>query len=119
MIQGVVKPKITDSVYGKCHINLSTEDKEVIESQQTVADDEAIEDVAKAPVSTEVEDSDPEDEVAKPVAPTPAPSPAQPPAKKVVVKKAPFVEPVPVSVPEPVAEAKKVVVKKKVVVGGK
>ena len=96
MIQGVVKPKITDSVYGKCHINLSTEDKEVIESQQTVADDEALEDVAKAPVSTEVEDSDPEDEVAKPVAPTPAPSPAQPPAKKVVVKKAPFVEPVPV-----------------------
>ena len=111
MIQGVVKPKVTDSVYGRCHINLSTEDKDVIDSQPTVADDEvADEEVAKAPVSTEVEDSDAEEE---PVAPTPAPSPAPAPPKKVVVKKAPVAEPV----AEPVVEAKKVVVKKKVVAG--
>jgi hypothetical protein len=110
MIQGVVKPKVTDSVYGKCHINLSTEDKEVIENQKTVADDEVVEEtVAKAPVSTEVDDSDAEQD--EPAVPTPAPSPA--PAKKVVVKKAPVAEPV----AEPVVEAKKVVVKKKVVAG--
>ena len=109
MIQGVVKPKVTDSVFGKCHINLSTEDKEVIENQKTVAEDEVAEEVVKAPVSTEVDDSDAEQD--EPEVPTPAPSPA--PAKKVVVKKAPVAEPV----AEPVVEAKKVVVKKKVVAG--
>jgi hypothetical protein len=111
MIQGVVKPKITDSVYGKCHINLSSEDKEALESQPTVAEDEVVEEevAIKEPVSTEVADSDAEDELE--TASAPAPVPVSAPAKKVVVKKAPDVAPAP-------EEPKKVVVKKKVVVGG-
>lgn len=112
MVQGVVKPKITDSVYGKCHINLSTEDKEVLESQPAPSSDDTEDEPPKQAqvVSTEVDDSDGEeaDPVSAPAPPTPA--------KKVVVKKA---EPAPAPVPfvEPTPE-KKVVVKKKVVVGG-
>jgi hypothetical protein len=109
MVQGVVKPRVSDSVYGKCHISLSSEDKEALESQPEVVDEEAVEDEVvpvKKAVDTTAEDSDEE------VAPTPAPSPA--PAKKVVVKKA--AEPAPAPVEEP---AKKVVIKKKVVATAK
>lgn len=105
MIQGVVKPKITDSIYGKCHINLSSEDKEALESQPVVAAAAAVDedDVEEPPVvTTEAADTDDEPDTPEPVN---TPPPAAPP-KKVVVKKA-----------EPAAEdpAKKVVVKKKVV----
>jgi len=111
MIQGVVKPKITDSVYGKCHINLSSEDKEALESQPAApAEEEETVAVAEpVAVSTEAADTDEEEEA-------PAPAPVLPPAppKKVVVKKAEPVTPVPVAAAaeEP---AKKMVVKKKVV----
>lgn len=112
MVQGVVKPRISDSVYGKCHINLSSEDKEALESQPAAVEEDAVEDevVAKKAVDTTAEDSDEEVEAA----PTPAPSPA--PAKKVVVKKAAEPAPAPAPVEEP---AKKVVIKKKVVAAAK
>jgi hypothetical protein len=109
MVQGVVKPRVSDSVYGKCHINLSSEDKEALESQPAPVDEDAVEEEKKV-VDTTAEDSDEEVEAT----PTPAPSPA--PAKKVVVKKAaeaaPAPAPAPVAAEEP---AKKMVIKKKVV----
>jgi hypothetical protein len=105
MIQGVVKPRITDSVYGKCHINLSSEDKEALESQPPPPAEEEEETVATAEPVTEAADTDEEDE-----------APALPPVppKKVVVKKVEPVTPVPVAAAaeEP---AKKMIVKKKVV----
>jgi hypothetical protein len=74
VIQCVVKPKEIVSVYGKCHIQLSPEERETIETQQ-IKDDVDVEEpvladkpvAAPAPVSTLVEDSD--DEGDKPVAP--------------------------------------------------
>jgi len=107
MVQGVVKPRVSDSVYGKCHINLSSEDKEALESQPAAVDEDAVEEEKKV-VDTTAEDSD--EEVEATPAPTPAPSPA--PAKKVVVKKAAEPAPAPVAAEEP---AKKMVIKKKVV----
>jgi hypothetical protein len=115
MVQGVVKPRITDSVYGKCHINLSSEEKDVLEKQPAQATDDAVEEEqepAKKEVETTVEDSD-EEEAAP--APAPAPAPAAP-AKKVVVKKASpeLLTPVaiaPAPAPTPVEEPKKVVKK--------
>jgi hypothetical protein len=107
MVQGVVKPRITDSVYGKCHINLSSEDKDMLEKQPTQASDEAVEEEeppAKKEVETTVEDSDEEEDEA------PAPAPVPAPAKKVVVKKADPPPPTPVAAP--VAEEPKKVVKK-------
>jgi hypothetical protein len=108
MVQGVVKPRVSDSVYGKCHINLSSEDKEALESQPAPVDEDAVEEEKKV-VDTTAEDSD--DEVEAAPAPTPAPSPA--PAKKVVVKKA--AEPAPAPAPAADEPAKKMVIKKKVV----
>ena len=58
MIQCIVKPREVVSVYGKCHIQLSDEDRDTIDKQEI--SDEAVEDVveeeevkvvAKAPVS--------------------------------------------------------------------
>jgi hypothetical protein len=110
MVQGVVKPRITDSVYGKCHINLSNEEKDVLEKQPVIEDDEVVEAEIVEPkvVSTEAADSDAEEE------PEPVPVVAAPVAVKKVVKKAePVPTPAPFVEPEP---AKKVVVKKAVVV---
>ena len=113
MVQGVVKPRITDSVYGKCHISLSSEEKDVLEKQPVVAADEEAaeeEEPAKKEVDVAVEDSDEEDETPAP-APAPAPAPVPTPAKKVVVKKA---DPAPAPAPAPVVateEPKKVVKK--------
>lgn len=110
MVQGVVKPRITDSVYGKCHISLSSEEKDVLEKQPAPTADEVVEDEDEAPpakkeVETTVEDSDEEDE-----APAPAPAPTPAPAKKVVVKKA-DPAPAPVAAPAAAEEPKKVVKK--------
>lgn len=112
MIQGVVKPRISDSVYGKCHISLSSEDKEALESQPAAPaeEEETVAAAEPAIVSTEAADTDDEEE-----APAPAPAPPPAPPKKVVVKKAE-----PVAAPAPAEEpAKKMVVKKKVVAGAK
>ena len=120
MIQCVVKPREIVSVYGKCHIQLSSEDvdqmgKSMVTS--TVADEEdgTVDAVSAAP-TTVVEDSDGEDDVVDEPLPTP------PPVKK-VIKVAPTVvdtTPPPAAAavvqesPAVVEPAKKKVVKKKV-----
>ena len=88
LVQAVVKPKEVVSVFGKCHINLSEDDKEAID------DDADTPVVVTAPISTMVEDSDNEEEPPSPApapAPTPVPAPvvapvADPVEKKVVKK---------------------------------
>ena len=119
MIQCVVKPREIVSVYGKCHIQLSSDDREAIDSQKIPDEDvdEEVEEPSTKPVTvfdTSAADSDEEAE-AEPVA-TPAPTPSV----KKVIKKAPAPVEVEVPVEEPVAVAveeapKKKVVKKKVV----
>jgi hypothetical protein len=81
LFQAVVKPKTT--LRGKCHINLSQDDKKIVETQEidTISDD----DIPRA--SNEVQDSDGEQEeeeespaaparVASCAAPAQAPTPA-------------------------------------------
>ena len=80
LFQGVVKPKAT--MRGKCHIQLSSQEKEKI-SSQTIPDDEVEEEDDDEPASTAVEDSDDDDvkeEVQQEIA-------AETPKKKVVKKK--------------------------------
>ena len=109
LVQCVVKPKELVSVYGKCHIQLSVDDISKMDSVPVNAGEEEDEGALAAPISTEVEDSDAEDE------PTPTPAPV----KKVIKKAAPVPEPVPETVDEEVeAEAvasapKKKILKKK------
>jgi hypothetical protein len=103
--QCVVKPQEIISVYGKCHIALSTD--EITNMDKPVAETEVEDDEEAVPASTPsqtlVADSDEEEEA------EPAPAPV---VKKVVKK---VEAPVEVAV-EPAAEpAKKKVVKKKVV----
>jgi hypothetical protein len=59
LVQAVVKPKEVVSVFGKCHINLSTEDKQAMETDDVEEDD------ATAPSVTDVADSDDEAPAAK------------------------------------------------------
>jgi hypothetical protein len=114
LVQCVVKPKIQDSVYGKCHIQLSPDDIQTIEKAPVPSEDAEEEDEpSSAPVSTEVEDSDAEEEA--------EPEPVvEAPKKKVIKKAAPVPEPVTDVAVEleaavEVAEApKKKVIKKKV-----
>jgi len=116
MVQGVVKPREIVSVYGKCHIQLSNEDINVLEKQviPKSEDDEEVEEETTEQ-QTVVEDSD-EEEEAEPVVekvPEPVVATAPAPVKKVVKKavSAPVVE-APV---EKVEEApKKKIIKKKV-----
>ena len=112
LVQGVVKPREIVSVFGKCHIKLSEEDRTVIETQKLEEDGEpeapyvapapVAQKAAPAPVaSTHVEDSDDEEpalvvqeqEVQPPVeiVETPAETPVEtkPAVKKVVKKAAP------------------------------
>ena len=114
LVQCVVKPREVVSVYGKCHIQLSTEDRDAIDSQQIIDRDD-VEDGEEVPVSapvvkptidTSAADSDEEGEA--------EPEPEPEPVKKKVVKKAPEPEPV-VESPAVEEPAKKKVVKKKVV----
>jgi hypothetical protein len=69
LIQAVVKPKVTDSVFGKCHIKLTEEDQEAIDNsnQDDAAEEESATPaptpaVAKAVIQTQVADSDEEDD---------------------------------------------------------
>ena len=104
MVQGVVKPRVNNSIYGKCQIQLSTDEKEKINSASVVnADDDDVVATTEA-VDTIVDDSDGEAEEEEE---TPEPAPVK---KKVVKKKvaAPVAEEAP-------APKKKKVVKKKVV----
>jgi len=81
LFQGVVKPKAT--MRGKCHIQLSNQEKEKISNQTIPDDDEVEEEDDDEPASTAVEDSDDDDvkqEVQQEIA-------AETPKKKVVKKK--------------------------------
>jgi hypothetical protein len=126
VIQCVVKPREVVSVYGKCHIQLSDDDRGAIETQ-TIRDDVDTSEEFEAPVApkqtvfstpaqvvttVETEDSD-DEETTEVEVPTPAPVEAVPVAVKKVVKKA--AEPVPISVatPETTEAPKKKIVKKK------
>jgi hypothetical protein len=102
VVQCIVKPKEVITIYGKCQIQLSTEERATIESQQ-IKEDEFVEEpvladitasqlkVPEKAVSTIVDDSDNEDNTSS----TPAPAPV---AKKVVKK--PAAEPAPAPVVE-------------------
>tara|TARA_Y100000389_G_C17429012_1_gene501379 strand:+ start:813 stop:1763 length:951 start_codon:yes stop_codon:yes gene_type:complete len=73
LFQSLVKPR--ESLKGKCHISLSTEEKAKIAlSDSTTTESEEVEDVAKNHTSTVVEDSDDEDDVPQ-SAPLPEPTP--------------------------------------------
>ena len=119
LVQGIVKPREIVSVFGKCHIKLSQEERTIIDTQKLeddVVDDEPAAPVAAkaapAPVQTLVEDSDDEEPAAgpEPVA-APAVEEAKPVVKKVVKKAAPApVEEAPA--PAPAGEEPKPVVKK-------
>jgi hypothetical protein len=61
LVQAVVKPKEVVSVFGKCHIKLSEDEKNTIENHDVEAEEEV--NSVPAPVSTIVDDSD-EEEVA-------------------------------------------------------
>ncbi len=95
LIQCIVKPREVVSVYGKCHIQLSSEeldciDQQVIPEEESFGQDETVN--SAAATSTMVEDSDEEEEV--------------------VAAHVPVQAAVPVPVPAPVVAAKKVIVKK-------
>lgn len=95
--QCVVKPHVQESVFGQCHIQLSSDDIQTIETQPVPAEEDEEESVpASREVSTAVADSDEEADE-----PEPEPKPVP---KKVVaaVKKAEPVAAAPA--PAPVAE---------------
>jgi hypothetical protein len=111
MVQCVVKPREIVSVYGKCHIQLSSEDVDQMSKPMAAATVAEEEDgiVDAVPALTEVDDSDGEDEVVDEV----------PPPVKKVVKASPAVMDTPppaAVVPDTVAAdpVKKKVVRKKV-----
>ena len=72
LFQGVVKPKTT--LRGKCHIQLSSDDKKLVATQEidTISDD----DIPRS--STQAEDSDHEEEQEHDDDSTPTPAPAAP-----------------------------------------
>jgi hypothetical protein len=94
-ISGVVKPKLTESIRGKCHIRLTDDDVE--DMNKSVAEPAAQEEPAPkkaapapaAPIDTTVEDSDEEAEPEPVVEPEPEPEPVveTPKVVKKVIKK--------------------------------
>jgi hypothetical protein len=133
LVQGIVKPREIVSVFGKCHIKLSQEERTIIDTQKL--EDDVVDDepqvapvsvktatVQAAPISTHVEDSDDEapavkSEQVKEPEPEPELEPeqkeevAKPVVKKVIKKAAPAS--VPAQVDEvPASEEPKPVVKK-------
>ena len=110
LVQCVVKPREVVSVYGKCRVLLSEEERGAIDSQEIKDDEAPVESVfqkSETQHDVQAEDSD-EEEVADIVAQEVEPAEAEPAPKKKVVKKK-------VEEPEPEAPKKKVVKKKKVV----
>ena len=104
--QCVVKPSEVQSVFGKCHIQLSNDEIQAIESTPVADDVASDDDVVEAQPTTEVADSDEEAEV------EPQPEPVK---KKVIKKAVPEPEPEPVVVEAAAEPVKKKVVKKAVV----
>ena len=99
MIQCVVKPREVISVYGKCHVELSSDDvdkmdKPLVKDVAEIDEEEVIPAQPKQPTSTLVEDSDDEGDVspapAEPVVESKTEAEATAPAKKVVKKVAPL-----------------------------
>ncbi len=69
LVQAVVKPKEVVTVFGKCHIKLSEDEKNTIENDDVDAEEEVNSIPAPAAASsTMVDDSDEEDETEKPAA---------------------------------------------------
>jgi hypothetical protein len=101
VIQAVVKPQELQTVFGKCHIQLSPDELKMMDKPAPVKDEDDEEEQgavkASVPVSTEVEDSDEEPEPEKEVV--------------AVKKEEPVAE---TKEEEPVVVKKKTVVKKKV-----
>jgi hypothetical protein len=106
LVQAVVKPKEVVSVFGKCHIKLSEDEKNTIENHDIEAEEEV--NSVPAPVSTMVEDSDDEE---KPE-PAPVAKPAEKLAEKPVVKLAVAEKPAAEEAPAPEKKVVKKVVKK-------
>ena len=91
MFQCIVKPREVVSVFGKCHIELSNEEKDTLE-KQVILDDVTAEEMvdsglvpqvtsvpaSKPMVSTVVDDSDGEEEAV----PVKEPEPIEPPTKE-------------------------------------
>ena len=119
VIQSVVKPREVVSVYGKCRVLLSEEDRGAIASQ-TIQDSDDVESetvVDKATTQAhdvEAEDSDEEQEDMPEIVAAEVPEPVAPAPKKKVVKKK-VVEAEVASEDVAPAPKKKVVKKKKVV----
>tara|TARA_Y100000389_G_scaffold145204_1_gene143701 strand:- start:4528 stop:5520 length:993 start_codon:yes stop_codon:yes gene_type:complete len=107
MVQGVVKPRVNNSIYGKCHIQLSNDEKEKMNSAPVVNNDD---DDDTPAVDTVVDDSDDEATVAVEETQVVEAEVVAPVKKKVVKKKAATVEE-----DKPAAVVKKKIVKKKVV----
>jgi len=105
--QCVVKPHVQESVFGQCHIELSSDDIQTIETQPVAAPETDDTPSVREEVNTEVADSDEEQEPEPEPEPEPVPAP-----KKKVVKKAVTPEPEPEAAAAPAP--KKKVVKKKV-----
>jgi hypothetical protein len=132
LVQCVVKPREVISVYGKCQIQLSSEERDLLDKQEIKEDvtEQDVEDlpspplqVAKQVVNTKVEDSDEEAEVEVPVE-----KPVKkiikkdtfdicppPPVQEVTPKQTPVVEPTEVPETNEPVVAKKKIVKKTVV----
>ena len=117
LIQCVVKPQETQSVYGRCHIQLSSDELQSIEKQDiapaALDDDEELQESVQAKTTTDtlVEDSDDEAE-SKVVQPVQEPEP-EPVVKKVVKKVVSTPAPVEPETTAAVEPAKKKIVKKK------
>jgi hypothetical protein len=110
--QCVVKPHVQESVFGQCHIQLSSDDIQTIETQPASLGEDEEEVAAPRVVQTEVADSDEEAE------PEPVAKPEPVVVKKVVKKSVePVAAPAPVAEPAAAAPAaavvKKTVIKKK------
>ena len=114
--QIVVKPREVVSIFGKCHVNLSTEDIETMEKAPVVSETTDDNNVNSLQVEDSDEEEEEEEEEVEEEEPTPAPEP-EPVKKKRTIKKAVKEEEVAVSVPEDVEiqVPKKKTVKKKAV----
>jgi hypothetical protein len=125
--QIVVKPNEVQSVFGKCQVQLSTDEiqtieNSVVEDQTTNVpeEEETLPSGGGGNTKTEVEDSDAEDEPVAKVAPEPVieePAAASVTVAKKVVKKAVAPVGAVVEQEEPVAAAPKKIIKKKIVAG--
>jgi hypothetical protein len=90
LIQCVVKPREIVSVFGKCHIELSTEERDTLETQKITCESDVEEQPsAVEPTSTIVEDSDDEKEFEAEPEPVAEVKEEPKPVVKKIVKKAP------------------------------